>query len=136
MNNYYYFFTIAPQCFHHDLHLCELVAVVLFGRGLARRLHVGFGHALARRVALRLLRSLAPLALRQIDSEDDIRSDESELQTRRCACQPAAHLKKWLFPHRIRSPWCSWTGDETTAPFTNVLHTETDTYTHILTYYH
>ncbi len=92
--------TVAPQRFHHDLHLCELVVVVLFGRGLARRLQVGLGQAFA----LRLLQSLAPLALRQIDSEDEIRSDESALETRRCAGQPAAHLKKWLFPHRIRSP--------------------------------
>lgn len=32
-----------------------------------------------------------------------------------------AHLKKWLFPHRILSPWWSCTGFTTSVPFTYVL---------------
>lgn len=31
------------------------------------------------------------------------------------------YLKKWLFPQRILSPWCSWMGLKTEDPLTNVL---------------
>lgn len=47
--------TVVPQSFHHDLHLCELVAVVLLGRSLAGRLHVDLREALAGRIPLHLL---------------------------------------------------------------------------------
>ena len=50
-------------------------------------------------------------------------------ETRWLACESQrsigeTDLKKWLFPHRIRSPWWSWTGLVTAAPFTQVLQAE------------
>lgn len=37
----------------------------------------------------------------------------------------SCYLKKWLFPHRIRSPWLSCTGLLTATPFNHVLHQKT-----------
>lgn len=42
-------------------------------------------------------------------------------------------LKKWLFPHSILSPWCSWMGLETEDPLTNVLWGKEDNMNRITT---
>lgn len=44
-----------------------------------------------------------------------------------------SYLKKWLFPHSILSPWCSWMGLETEDPLTNVLWGKEDSMNRITT---
>lgn len=103
--------TVAPQSLHHDLHLSELIAVVLFRWSLAGRLHVHLHEALAGRVSLHLFQTLTPLAFGQVDPEGDTMTVMSVTMTTRVMVFTArvCYLKKWLFPHKIRSPCHRWT---------------------------
>lgn len=47
--------TIVPQSLHYDLHLCELIAVVLLRGSLAGGLHICLNEALSGGSSLQLL---------------------------------------------------------------------------------